>query len=398
MAKGILVLNAGSSSIKFSLFELNAGQFTAIYRGNMEGITVRPHFVVKDQHDQKVFDADIDIEMIEGKRHAQTLSVLLKWVDDHMGDLELVAVGHRIVHGGDHYDHGVLVTPEVIAELDALTPLAPLHQPHNLRPIHIINETRSVLPQVACFDTAYHRTHHPVSQVFALPKKYTEKGIKRYGFHGLSYHYISTVLSDYLPEEKANGRVLVAHLGNGSSACAIKNRKSYASTLGFTAIEGLPMGTRCGTLDPGVVLYLIEQEGLSPAEVNRVLYKESGLLGMSNGLSSDMRDLLSSESPDAKQAIEVFAYQIARQLTALTTDVGGIDALVFTAGIGERADYVRQRVCEWMSWLGIELDHKANQDHAHIITRPNSPVTVCVIPTNEELMIAQQTATELNLI
>lgn len=397
MSKGILVLNAGSSSIKFSLFQLEAGQFTALYRGNMEGISVRPHFVVKDQNDKKVFDADINIEMIEGKRHTQALSVLLKWVEEHMGDVELVAVGHRIVHGGDHYDRGVRITPAVIEELRALTPLAPLHQPHNLHPVTVISETRGALPQVACFDTAYHRTHAPVSQIFALPKKYTEKGIKRYGFHGLSYHYISTVLSDYLPEEKANGRVLVAHLGNGSSACAIKNRKSCASSLGFTAIEGLPMGTRCGTLDPGVVLYLIEQEGLTPAEVNRVLYKESGLLGMS-GLSSDMRDLLASDDPNAKQAIEVFAYQIARQLTALATDIGGIDALVFTAGIGERADYVRQRVCEWMSWLGIELDHKANQDHANIITRPTSPVTVCVIPTNEELMIAQQTAEELQLI
>jgi acetate kinase len=283
----------------------------------------------------------------------------------------------------------VLATPEVLAKLDELVPLAPLHQPHNLEPVRIIARRRPELPQVLCFDTAFHRAQPEVAQAFALPEKITSRGVRRYGFHGLSYEYIASVLPEFAPSA-ATGRTVVAHLGNGASMCAMAAGKSVASTMGFTAVDGLPMGTRCGSLDPGVILYLIDQMGMDARAIENLIYKESGLLGVS-AVSSDMRELLASDDPRARFAVELFAYRIGRELGSLAAALGGIDALVFTAGIGEHAPAVRERVCKSAAWLGIELDAQANSRGGPCISTASSKVSAWVIPTDEELMIARHT-------
>ena len=306
---------------------------------------------------------------------------------ERLGDRRLAALGHRVVHGGLHHSRPARVTPELLAELEALVPLAPLHEPHNLAPIKMAMTLDPELPQVACFDTAFHRTAPEVEQAFALPYSYYEQGIRRYGFHGLSYEYIASVLPEHAAEI-ANGRVVVAHLGNGCSACAMRNRISIATTMGFTALDGLPMGTRCGDLDAGVVLHLIQQKGMSAEALVDLLYRRSGMLGLS-GISADFRELLASDSPRARFAIEVFCYRVARHIASLAAALDGLDAIVFTAGVGENAAPVRSSICRACEWLGLDLDEAANRDQKLRISTPSSRIAAYVIKTDENLMIAR---------
>jgi acetate kinase len=312
---------------------------------------------------------------------------ILGWVRAHAAHIDVVAAGHRVVHGGLAYDRPVRIDGGVLQTLQALVPLAPLHQPHNLAAVRAVAAADPGLPQVACFDTAFHRTQPKVAQTFAIPRALTDQGVRRYGFHGLSYEYIARRLPEYLPD--AN-RVVVAHLGSGASMCAIAAGRSAESTMGFTAVDGLPMGTRTGSLDPGVVLYLLQEQGYDAGRIERFLYKESGLLGVS-GISNDMRDLLDSGAAAAQEAIALFVYQITRHLGALAAVLGGLDALVFTAGIGENAAPIREAVCRRAEWLGVHLDPEANRRHGPRISADHSPVSAWVIPTNEELMIAVHT-------
>jgi acetate kinase len=355
--QAVLTLNAGSSSIKFSLYEI--GAILDDYR-----------WAIGSQLD-----------------HEALLKPLLGWVTTHLGEDALAVVGHRVVHGGQYYDRPVLISSDVLATLEKLVPLAPLHQPHNLAAIKAIARLRSGLPQVACFDTAFHHGMPVVATGLALPRSYTDEGVRRYGFHGLSYEYVIGRLRELMPC-LASGRVIVAHLGNGASLCAMKDGHSVDTTMGFTTLDGLMMGTRCGALDPGAVLYLQQAHGLSAAEVERVLYYESGLLGVS-GISSDMRALLASADLRAKQAIELFVFRIAREIGAMVSSLGGIDALVFTAGIGEHAAPIRAAVCARLGWLGVECDEAANQQHRPLISSHHSTVRVCVIATDEEDKIAE---------
>ncbi len=388
MANAILVLNAGSSSIKFGVFSGGNGADPDLaFRGQMEGIGSDPAFAVKDADGETIFEHD---EWPRGSTltHLGAVRFILEYLKEKCADMPIVGAGHRVVHGGVNYDRPVVVTPEVIETLTGLVPLAPLHQPHNLAAIRAIAELDPKLPQVACFDTAFHSTQPRVAQMFAIPWQLTDSGIRRYGFHGLSYEYISK----RLPEFDANAkRVVVAHLGSGASMCAIRDGKSIESSMGFTAVDGLPMGTRTGALDPGVLLYLMQERRYDAAAIERLLYKESGLLGVS-GVSNDMRHLASSNDPRAAEAVDLFIYHVGKFLGALTAALGGIDALVFTAGIGENDRRLRARVCERAAWLGIGFDHEANERNGPRISTADSAVSVWVIPTNEERMIAQHTA------
>jgi acetate kinase len=388
MSDAILVLNAGSSSIKFSLFEghVRPSREGLICDGELDGIGHRVHFVAKDHSGASLVDQDL----AESATHEDALATLLSWVERQFPNTPLVAAGHRVVHGGSRYTIPVQINSSVIDELRRLIPLAPLHQPHNLAAIAAISKLHPALPQVACFDTAFHHTQPEIATAFALPRSITAQGIRRYGFHGLSYEYIASVLPDVLGPTAAEGRVVVAHLGNGASMCAMRQRQSVATTMGFTALDGLPMGTRCGNLDPGVVLYLIQESGITAQAVTDLLYHSSGLLGVS-GVSDDMRTLLASEDPLAAKAIALFVYRIGRELGSLVASLGGLDALVFTAGIGEHAPEIRRRACEQATWLGIELDDAANAAGAARITKPGSRTSAWVIPTNEDLMIARHT-------
>jgi acetate kinase len=379
MSDAILVINAGSSSVKFSLF---SSALDLVYRGAITGIGTEAQFSVKNAQGNA-----LTVSPLGNADHQQAFSVLLDWLAQQEDDLDVVAVGHRVVHGGVTFKAPVRVDDAVFAQLSALIPLAPLHQPHNLSPIRVLKQLKGDLPQVACFDTAFHSEQPDVAAAFALPRHWSAQGIRRYGFHGLSYEYIAQRLPDVLGCMPA--RVVVAHLGNGSSMAALLNGKGVASTMGFTALDGLPMGTRSGTIDVGVVLHWLDQ-GLSAQEIHHILYHESGLLGVS-GISSDMSVLLDSAAIEAKQAIDLFAYRISRELGSLAAALGGLDALVFTAGIGEHAAAVRAKVCRSARWLGIELDDTANQSHASRITQADSAIHAWVIPTNEELMIAQHT-------
>jgi acetate kinase len=311
----------------------------------------------------------------------------MPWAREKLGNRPLAAVGHRVVHGGMHYSRPARVTPELLAELEKLVPLAPLHEPFNLAPIKMAMSLDPELPQVACFDTAFHRTAPEVEQAFALPYSFYEEGIRRYGFHGLSYEYIASVLPERAPEI-AEGRVVVAHLGNGCSACAMRAGVSVATTMGFTALDGLPMGTRCGELDAGVVLHLIQQKGMSAQELVDLLYRRSGMLGLS-GVSADFRELLASDEPRARFAVEVFCYRVAGHIASLASALGGLDGIVFTAGVGENAAPVRSAICRACAWLGVELDEKANNEHGQRISTPASRVGAYVIKTDENLMIAR---------
>jgi acetate kinase len=387
----ILVLNAGSSSIKFSMFAVGARRqdLALCYRGAIEGIGSNPRFVVTDTDGRRVVDQAIAGRHRAADGHQGVVPVLHDWIVGRRDELQIVAVGHRVVHGGEQFAAPILVDDAILDQLDKLAPLAPLHQPHNLAPIRVIRRVSPDLAQVACFDTAFHRAQPSVSQLYALPRALSATGIKRYGFHGLSYEYIANLLPGIVGDA-ARGRVVVAHLGNGCSMCAMREGKSVATTMGFTALEGLPMGTRSGAIDPGVVLYLLTERGMSVGDVSDLLYHRSGLLGVS-GISNDMRQLLASNAPEAAEAIELFVYRMNRELGSLVAALGGIDVLVFTAGIGEHAGPVRARLCEHAAWLGIRLDPAANLSAGPRISAPDSPVSVWVIPTNEELMIARHT-------
>jgi acetate kinase len=379
------VINAGSSSVKFSFYEGDK----RILTGQVEGIGAHPSAIAAGRNGEKLAPPDLGTKPPAAP--SEVLPAILPWAREKLGYRRLAALGHRVVHGGLHHSRPARVTLELLAELEALVPLAPLHEPHNLAPIKMAMSLNPELPQVACFDTAFHRTAPEVEQAFALPHSLYEEGIRRYGFHGLSYEYIASVLPARAPEI-AGGRVVVAHLGNGCSACAMRNRVSIATTMGFTALDGLPMGTRCGELDAGVVLHLIQQKGMSAEQLVDLLYRHSGMLGLS-GISSDFRELLASDDPRARFAIEVFCYRVARHIGSLAAALGGLDGIVFTAGVGENAAPVRSAICQACAWLGLELDEAANREHKECISAPNSRVAAYVIKTDENLMIARHART-----
>ncbi len=383
----IVVLNTGSSSIKFSLFSGDQ-DLTLLGHGQIEGIGGKGRFRASNRAGEPLVDEVIG-DRPDGLRHDQATATLIEWGQQREATSHVTAVGHRVVHGGSRFVAPVRVDDRVLGQLEELIPLAPLHQPHNLAAIRAVASIRPDILQVACFGSAFHRTHPAVAQLFALPRELTETGVRRYGFHGLSYEYIASVLPEVIGSD-ADGRVVVAHLGNGASLCALREGKSVDSTMGFTALDGLPMGTRCGALDPGVLLYLIEERGMDVSEVTDLLYHKSGLLGVS-GISNDMRTLLASDDPRAAEAINLFVYRIGRELGAMAAALGGLDALVFTAGIGEHAAPIRARVCRDAKWLGIRLDEQANVRGGPRISRDDSVVSAWVIPTNEELMIARHT-------
>lgn len=388
-----LVLNAGSSSLKFCVYRLaDPARWSLEVRGQIEGFGVAPRFRAKDAHDDELVDDCLTEPVSDGR---SALNVLTVWLRARYGGGRVLGVGHRVVHGGARFSGPTIVTPEILAELHALIPLAPLHQPYNLAAIETAFERLPGVPQVACFDTSFHRSHPQVADLVPLPKDLCESGLRQYGFHGLSYEYIASVLPDVAPEI-ARGRVIIAHLGSGASLCALSEGKSIDNTLGFTALDGLCMGTRPGSLDPGVVLYLFQVLGLCAKEVESILYKKSGLLGIS-AISSDMRELLGSSEPGALLAVDYFVYRAAKEIGALTAVLGGIDGLVFTAGIGENSVEIRRRICEASSWLGLAIDEKANTSGGPRISTRQSKVSVWVIPTNEELMIARHTGTLLGL-
>ncbi len=394
MSDALLILNAGSSSIKFSLYRATAfpQRPDLLCDGQLSGIGHAVNFQVTDANGSALQNSKLQ----DGVDHEAALETLLSWCRGHFGDHHLIGAGHRVVHGGRRYDAPVLINDEVVSELRRLIPLAPLHQPHHLAAIEALSKLYPELPQIACFDTAFHHGQPELASAFAIPRALSDEGVRRYGFHGLSYEYITSQLPHYLPHHACQGRVVVAHLGSGASMCAVQNGKSIATTMGFTALDGLPMSRRCGSIDPGVVLYLIQEKGMRVDAVSKLLYEECGLYGVS-GISGDMQTLLASGDPRAEQAIALFVYRIGRELGSLAAALGGLDALVFTAGIGEHAASIRQRVCEAASWLDIQLDEDANNDGGPCISRPNSRVSAWVIPTDEDLMIARHTADLLKL-
>jgi len=388
MTDHILTLNAGSSSIKFSLFAAReaSGDVRERVRGQVEGLGHSPRIKANDDGGETILDEPLAAE--SGASHASALKAILDFLDERFPDAEVVAVGHRVVHGGPEIAWPVRLDAETMETLRKYEPLAPLHQPHNLAGIEAAQEGFPKAVQIACFDTAFHRKHPWVNDTFALPRSLYDEGVRRYGFHGLSYEYVTQRLTEISPHFAA-GRVVVAHLGNGASMCAIRDGQSIGSTMGFTALDGLPMGTRCGQLDPGVVLYLLQQKEMTPKEIETLLYTESGLKGLS-GVSHDMRALEQAGTPEAQQAIDYFVFRIRRELGAMTSVLNGLDAVVFTGGIGENAVTVRERVTEGFEWLGMELDRARNRAGETVISAERSRVRAFVIRTNEELMIARQ--------
>ncbi|MCY1015869.1 acetate/propionate family kinase [Pyxidicoccus sp. MSG2] len=382
----LLVLNAGSSSLKFSVF-LEEEPLRLLLRGEFEELSTHPRFVA---HAEGAVIGEKDWAAGTRLGYEGATDFLFTWGRGGvLGGHRIAAVGHRVVHGGMRFSGPALIDAATLEELEALIPLAPLHQPHCVEAIRAVMRTAPWVPQVACFDTAFHRTQPPVAQAFALPRRYAEEGIRRYGFHGLSYEYIASTLPRTAPAA-AEGRTVVAHLGNGASLCALLRGRSVATTMGLTALDGLMMGTRCGAIDPGVLLYLMDRHGMDARALERLLYQQSGLLGVS-GESSDMRELLDSTSAAAAEALELFVYRIHRELASLAAALHGLDAVVFTGGIGEHAAPIRERVCRAAGWLGLELDEEANARGGPCITRPGSRVSAWVIPTDEETMIAHHT-------
>jgi acetate kinase len=384
---GILVLNAGSSSIKFLFFAERQGDLSPVIRGQVEALHTAPRFIARDAAGGMLAEKTWG----EGAKlgHDDAVAHLAAFLQEHAAGHQLRAVGHRVVHGGLQHVSPVRLDRGVLAALDKLVPLAPLHQPHNLAPIRVLFERRPQLPQVACFDTAFHATNPDVARRFAIPAELHDAGVRRYGFHGLSYEYVASVLPSF-DARLAAGKVVVCHLGNGSSMCALDAGKSMASTMGFTAVDGLPMGTRAGALDAGVLLYLMDERKMDARAIEKLIYNQSGLLGMS-GISSDMRKLLESDDPRARTAVDVYIYRIGRELGSLVAALGGIDALVFTAGIGENSAAIRERVCRAAAWTGLQLDADANAAGKPRISTAGSRVSAWVVPTNEELMIARHT-------
>ncbi|MCM3902664.1 MAG: acetate/propionate family kinase [Pyrinomonadaceae bacterium] len=388
-----LVLNAGSSSLKFCVFQRPMAEGWRLEaRGQIEGIGTSPRLSVKDGNGEILTKQDLDAGVRDGRDAVDALGT---WLRSKYGGSRVLGVGHRVVHGGSRFKGPTILDRQVLAELNELVPLAPLHQPYNLAAIEAVFERLPGVPQVACFDTSFHRGQSAVAELIPLPLELRQAGLQRYGFHGLSYEYIASVLPQVAPEI-ANGRVIVAHLGSGASLCALKDGKSVDSTLGFTALDGLCMGTRPGAIDPGVVLHLFQGLNMSAKEVETLLYKKSGLLGIS-GISNDMRDLLGRSEPEARLAVDYFVYRAAKEIGALTAALGGLDGLVFTAGIGENSAEIRQRICNASAWLGIGVDEAANSNGEAKISTSLSTVSAWVIPTNEELMIARHTGSLLGL-
>ncbi|MDL2339374.1 MAG: acetate/propionate family kinase [Pseudomonadota bacterium] len=394
MKGSILAINSGSSSVKFASFDIAPGvPPRRILHGEVEGIGSAPRLLAWEHEgaalEERSLDVKPDTSVMKGPAsdHEAALVAILAWLDQHPSQGRPLAVVHRVVHGGELFTAPTLVTPDVLTQLGRLERLAPLHQPHNLAAIRAIAALQPGLPQIACFDTAFHAGQAWVKRAYALPQRLSQAGVKRYGFHGLSYEYIASVLPAHLGPA-ADGKVVVAHLGNGASMCALLERRSVATSMGFTALDGLMMGTRCGHLDPGVVLYLMAEHGMTVSEVETVLYQQSGLLGVS-GISSDMRTLEASPHPDAQAAIDLYVCCITRELGALAATLGGLDALVFTGGIGEHSATIRQRVCRDASWLGVELDQEANVANQSRISKAASRASTWVIPTNEEWMLVK---------
>jgi acetate kinase len=388
MTDVMLAVNSGSSSLKFAVYPVGDEQSDALIRGKVSGIGRRP--VLTAKNGDEAIDPTGALEDIPADAtHEWLVTQLLDRLQNHFAGLNPIGAGHRVVHGGLDFTGPAIVDGAVREKLEDLVPLAPLHQPHNLAAIDAIAKVAPDLPQVACFDTSFHRTLPRLAQLFALPRDLTDNGIIRYGFHGLSYEYIAGALPGQLGS-LADGRVIVAHLGNGASMCAMNERRSVATSMGFTALDGLVMGRRCGSLDAGVVLHLIQQKGLTADQVWHMLYRESGLLGVS-GISNNMKDLETSPDPHAREAIDLFCYRAVREIGALTAVLGGLDALVFTAGIGENSALIRRLICQQSAWLGVDLNDAANEANGPLISSTKSTVNVCVVPTNEEAVIAALT-------
>jgi len=388
-----LVLNAGSSSLKFAVYRLAAGaRWEIAARGQIEGIGTAPRMTARDGSGGSMTTPPPGAAVRDAH---SALEHVAQWLRASFAEAQILGVGHRVVHGGPRHAGPAIVSPQTLAELRELVPLAPLHQPYNLAAIEAVAQRLPEVRQVACFDTSFHRGWPPVAELVPLPPELRSQGVQRYGFHGLSYEYIASVLPRWAPAI-AHGRVIVAHLGSGASLCALRGGRSIDNTFGFTALDGLCMGTRPGAIDPGVILYLFQQLKMSPQDVESVLYKQSGLRGIS-GISNDMRDLLQSHEPSARLAVDYFVYRAAKEIGALAAVLGGIDALVFTAGIGENSPEIRRRICEASAWLGLHLDEQANLRNAPRISGATSPASVWTIPTNEELMIARHTARLLGL-
>ena len=387
----VLTLNAGSSSLKFALHTVD-DPLVPVLRGKVTGLKRAPAFSLSVPK-----DAGLPLPALDPAcTHEEATVILLDWLGTHAAQHAIKAVGHRVVHGGTVFDGPARVDAAKLAQMAELTPLAPLHQPHNLAAIGLIAERAPALPQVACFDTSFHATQPEVNRLFALPYEMSQQGLKRYGFHGLSYAFIASTLPEHLGAD-AGGRVVVAHLGNGASLCAMKNRESVATTMGFTALDGLVMGRRSGRIDPGVILHLVQQRGMSVPEIDALLYQQSGLLGVS-GISNAMQDLEASSDPRAKLAIDLFCYRAACEIAGLIPAIGGLDALIFTAGIGENSAATRQAICDQLVWLGVEVDRYANDNGATVISTPEATCKVLVIPTNEDAVIAQSTIEMAGLV
>jgi acetate kinase len=385
----LLVINAGSSSIKFAVYKRDepSNQLVVNVTGQLEGIGNQPKLTVKDSHVADLVGHSLAVDEVHD--HSSAIIAICSWLIDYFADGTLLAVGHRVVHGGQHYSTPVLIDAKVLTDLEKLIPLAPLHQPHSLAAIRVFQDTMPNLPQVACFDTAFHRTQPDVAQRFALPRHFFDEGVRHYGFHGLSYEYIAAVLPTVEPS-LANARIIVAHLGNGASLCAIHKGRSIATTMGFTPLDGLVMGTRCGSIDPGVLLYLMDHHHMDARVLEHLLYHESGLLGVS-GISNDMCTLLASDDPHAQQAIGLFVYRIGREIGSLAAALGGLDALVFTAGIGEHSAIIRKKIGHQVAWLGLDFDESANETGRKRISSSNSKISAWIVPSDENLMLAQHT-------
>ncbi|MBV9287164.1 MAG: acetate/propionate family kinase [Hyphomicrobiales bacterium] len=389
MTNSIAVINAGSSSVKFAIYDAEKDERCS-FRGQVEGIGVKPRLKVADDDGRVIEERDL---AAHGFDHAAATREIVATGRVLLKGGSVIAFGHRVVHGGVKYDAPARVTEVVLNDLAELEPLAPLHQPHNLAPIRAIMKAAPQIPQIACFDTAFHRSQSGLAQAFALPRSFREEGVRRYGFHGLSYEFLVSRFRELAPD-LADERIVFAHLGNGASLCAVKDGRSVASTMGFTAVDGLMMGTRCGSIDPGVILFMMQRHGMDAAAIEDVIYKKSGLLGVS-GISSDMRALRDSSDPAAGEAIALFVYRIVRELGSLVAALGGLDALVFSAGIGEHDPATRAEVVEGSRWTGAILDPARNQRSEGLISADRSPVAVWVIPTDEERLIARHTAAVL---
>ena len=390
----ILVLNAGSSSVKFCIFS-SQEEPELMVRGQLDGLNSQPRMTVRDSAGRPLeigqWPPTRESPHALAPTHLQSVQAILDWTQQHFQGRPITAVGHRVVHGGSTFNHPVIIDEKVLDQLQALDSLAPLHQPHHLSAIESVAQTLPQTPQVACFDTAFHNTQSMVERMYALPRRFFDQGVMRYGFHGLSYEYIAGKLVELDPHH-AKGRVVVAHLGSGCSMCALQNGKSRATSMGFSTLDGLPMATRTGSIDPGVLLYLQQVHSLSVQQLQRLLYEESGLLGIS-GVSGDMRELLRLESSHAGAALAIkyFIYRIRRELGSLVSLLGGLDCLVFCGGIGESSAVIRERICRELSWMGLQISPSCNEKGAGAVHSQGSPIEIWVIPTHEELMIARHT-------